>query len=344
MSPSERDLRAGGASSVRRIGAAAIASVLLGAACTGMSWYDDDCAITSSCPGNNCPGQCVPLPPLGFDGPALLWFGPPEDVPVCPTRAPQPVYLGHADLDTSNECPPCECSEPVCVLPSGAVASSLSCPGGGVTTSYSLASASGECTPLAPAPPDPLGSVSIEPVTVLPCEPVVPPVPAGGKMPSWGTIAKACAGEVVDTVCNDPRLTCVPTAAPPPAGFRQCIAWYHGGEPTCPTDYPDSFTFYGGVDEQRGCSACECTQLFPNQCEAQVLFYEDAACADLLGSMPAFTVPSCHDGMGPGAAIGSIQVTMAPDSEPGSCLPSGGVPTGQVVPVEPTTFCCQPLP
>ncbi len=27
------------------------------------------------------PGQCVRLPPLGFDGPALLWFGPAGEAP-----------------------------------------------------------------------------------------------------------------------------------------------------------------------------------------------------------------------------------------------------------------------
>ena len=27
-----------------------------------------------------CPGQCVALPPLGFDGPALLWVGPTAEV------------------------------------------------------------------------------------------------------------------------------------------------------------------------------------------------------------------------------------------------------------------------
>src|SRR4051794_3197101 len=35
-----------------------------------------------------CAGDCVPPAPLGWFGPALLWYGPPDQATDCPIAAP----------------------------------------------------------------------------------------------------------------------------------------------------------------------------------------------------------------------------------------------------------------
>ncbi|MCC6559589.1 MAG: hypothetical protein IT372_42265 [Polyangiaceae bacterium] len=327
-----------------RVTIALISAALLTGACN-LSWFTDDCAITSSCPGNNCPGQCVPLPPLGFDGPSLLWVGPESELPECPTDAPKRVYLGYGDVDDSAQCPSCACTEAACVLPSWVSADTLTCPGGGTTTEYTMpASWDGACTTVSPAPPAPVESLTTGPVAVRPCEPVAPGVPAGGapKLPP-PLMARACEGEVVDTVCNDPALTCVPAAKPPPPGFRQCISWIRDGAPSCPTDYPDPLTFYKDIRDTRLCSPCECTETSPSNCAAQVTFYEDSACMTFITTAnPIINASDCVPVV-PGSTPGSLNAAMVTD-EPGTCVASGGVLLGQVERIEPTTFCCQPLP
>ncbi|MCC6558211.1 MAG: hypothetical protein IT372_35145 [Polyangiaceae bacterium] len=322
---------------------AAVMVALLAGTCN-LSCFDDDCALTSTCPGDNCPGQCVPLPPIGFDSPALLWFGPETELPECPTDARARVYLGYGDVDDSGQCPSCACTAQACLFPSSMAASTLACPGGGTTTEYTMpATWAGGCIPLAPAPPAPLESLTIAPVAVRPCQPVGPEVPAGGapRFPP-PLIARACKGEVVDTVCNDPSLTCVPSAKPPPPGFRQCVAWLRDGEPVCPTEYPEPLTFYDDIQDTRSCSPCECTEVVPSNCLAKVTFYQDSSCTNSAGYADASSVPQCK-APNPGSTLGSIEAEMLVD-EPGSCVSSGGDQTGQVVRTRPTTFCCQPLP
>ncbi|MCC6555681.1 MAG: hypothetical protein IT372_22190 [Polyangiaceae bacterium] len=344
MSGPSGGLRDRRAPSVRRLGAVAIAVALLAGACN-LSWFNDDCALTSTCPGDNCPGQCVPLPPLGFDGPALLWVGPEDELPDCPTDAPSPFFLGKGDVDDSDQCPSCECTEEVCMLPSSVTASTLACPGGGTATEYTMpGSWAGACTPLAPAPPAPLASLTSAPVTVRPCEPVAAEVPAGGppRFPP-PLVAKACEGEVVDTVCNDPALTCVPSAKPPPPGFRQCIARDDGDEPPCPTAYPDKLTFYREIYDTRSCSPCECTEVSPSSCIAEVRFYEDSACNTLVAQAEPVLGASACAPANPGSTLGGVEAELLID-EPGACVASGGGQLGQVERIGRTVFCCQPLP
>ena len=45
-----------------------------------------------------CSGACVATPPLGWEGPALLWLGADGNAPVCPSNAPIGASLAHADL------------------------------------------------------------------------------------------------------------------------------------------------------------------------------------------------------------------------------------------------------
>ncbi|MCC6559278.1 MAG: hypothetical protein IT372_40665 [Polyangiaceae bacterium] len=325
--------------------------VLLGCAALAAGCFEDlslypaDCREIAACE-DPCPGECVPLPPLGFDGPALLWTGPPADLPAtCPPRAPKPVYTGFAGLDDSIQCPPCSCTEPVCVLPSGVTVTDLPLcntgPAATVTPYDAPAGWDGTCTSSGIIPADQVGSVSIAPATVRPCEPAAPEVPAIFEGLGWAQAALACAGEAIDNVCGDPGMTCLPTAEPPPPGFRQCILYLFDGEPDCPADFPEKHTFYKEkFDDTRACTACECIETQPSTCTASVAAYETTDCTGpVVGAVQA---GGCVDPP-VNVPIGSLEAAWDV-RDPGTCAPSGGAPIGEAKPVDPRRFCCQPPP
>jgi hypothetical protein len=322
---------------------------ILGAGCDAFSYYPEDCADELRCPGDPCPGECVPLPPLGFDGPALLWIGPEAAAPECPARAPKEVYVGHAGLEASYyECPSCECKQPTCEFPAGVTASNTAmCQGPGFTPLDAPAGWGGTCTAAAAViTSDDLRSVSIEPVTERPCEPVPPDVAHDAGPIGWGTLARACRGEAITTVCNDPGMTCLPSAEPPPPGFRQCIMYLRDGETQCPADYPERFDFYSSLEDTRNCTPCECTQTAPSQCIARVTAFQDETCtaaAELFSTLIAPGMPACNTFQIPSPELASMSAAWV-TYEPGTCKASGGEPVGEVVPIDPRIFCCQPPP
>ena len=326
-----------------------IASLMLFAisGCDALSYYSDDCTDVSECPGNACPGECVPLPPFGFDGPGLLWMGPEAEAPECPARAPVKVYDGHRGLNSTFECPSCECSQPTCQLPEGLIASNSNlCQGPEFTPLDAPTSWTGDCTVASDViTSSQLRSVSIKPTTERPCEPTYPTVPHNTSPTQWDLFARACRGEAIDTVCNDPGKTCLPSAEPPPPGFRQCIVYLGYGEPQCPAEYPDQFEFYTDAEDSRECTPCECTQTAPAQCEVLFSTYEDAECGQVLlsimmGSAPS---PACHPISVQSAELASMSAEWVTNT-PGSCAASGGKPVGEIKPIDPRTFCCQSPP
>jgi hypothetical protein len=311
---------------------------------------DDPCGngqpgYTCDDPCGECRGQCIPLPPLDFEGPMIVHIGAEQDAPECPAHAPVNAYEGFGDLrDETYYCPPCECSEPACVLPEGVTASPETCMqgAGGVTTSIEAPTGwQGECT--SPTTANNLGSVIIAPVTVLPCEPIVEVVPDWEFYSLWNTFARACKGQVDNGRCADPGLFCMPTAEPPPPGFRQCIAYIKDADPKCPNTYPDKFTFYAGAHDTRGCTECECQQQGQADCSALVSLHQTETCSSVFHSGLVGTQGElCGDVM-PGLQLRSIEASWSVN-EPGTCTPSGGVPVGEVMPEGPKVFCCQPPP
>src|SRR5262245_50202819 len=84
-----------------------------------------------SCPKDEtCPGQCVPIPPVLWTEPLLLWMGEEMLAPDCPLdRAGELVWQGYADLVDPPRCPTCECEPPTgeCGLPENLTASTKLC-------------------------------------------------------------------------------------------------------------------------------------------------------------------------------------------------------------------------
>ena len=303
---------------------------------------------------DECPGQCVRLPPLGFDGPALLWFGPAEEAPECPDRALARVFEGGDGIQNAPlNCTTCSCSQPACVFPNGATASNVSvCPNdppGATLTPYPApASWDGSCTSPGTVPADQLGSIAIAPVTEQPCAPVKDVPQKEQLAPGFTIRAVACAGDVLDGVCPDSSYICLPSAAPPPPGFRQCVMYLgpdDGIDPECPTDYPEQHVFYADVEDTRECTECTCTQTAPSECVARLTTFQDTTCdaASEILSVTIAELQSCADVALPNAELGSMEATWMVN-QPGSCEASGGKSIGEAKVTGSRTFCCQPPP
>jgi hypothetical protein len=301
-----------------------------------------------------CPGDCVRLPPLGFDGPALIWLGPAGEAPECPDRAPVRVFEGiHGIQDGPLNCPPCSCSQPTCNFPEGVIAGSGTCAGVGNTTPFPAPSSwDGSCTSAGVVSSSELGSVTISPVTQESCEPIIQVPEKPEAPPSFTAAVLGCAGDELDGVCPDPGFMCLPSAAPPPPGFRQCIMYLGPDDASdlqqCPVDYPEQHVFYAGVEDTRECRECTCAQTAASECTAWVSTYDGSTCEP--GSLLATSlvaigspIPACTNIAVPDAELRSIQATWQTNN-PGACEADGGDTIGHAQPTGARRFCCQPPP
>lgn len=341
------------------LGASALLVALLGGGCGDPIVIDltscEEPYPDPSCPKppghveeETCPGQCVPIPPVDWTDPLLLWTGDELLAPECPAdRAGQIVYEGHADPVDAPACPECTC-EPAtgeCGLPSILTVSSGLCGQPGME--YDLSGLDADSTVCntengVAAGNDPQ-SVTIGPLTVMEsgCEPPETPPPLGNDAASWKTYGRACRG-VAFPPCLDPNLLCVPTAAPPPEGFSQCI--YREGDHECPQVYSEKRLFFNDVTDTRSCAPCACGAPTGSVCSATVPLYQDVMCSAFVTELnPDSLGPTCINLTPPpqGQALLGKSVTDI-TFQPGSCPPSGGEPVGSADLMGPSTFCCQP--
>jgi hypothetical protein len=293
----------------------------------------------------DCPGQCVPIPPADWtQRPVLLWFGDPAQAPICPERAPQQYYVGHADLIAPNECDECTCTDPACVLPSGLSASnSLMCQGPIFAPLDTPEGWDGSCVAPGSVSSNQLDSLSFAPLTLSPCVPGAPSIPKKRQPARWGTFAVACIGGF--STCRDPGEYCVPSTEPSPPKFQQCIKYtgQYQADASCPGDYPESHIFYDKFDDARSCTPCTCGAAIGSECSALVSAYQDDGCSALVTTnLVELTGSICVD-IAPGAGLASLSAVMVNNS-PGTCAPAGGLPLGEAIPQNSHLFCCRSPP
>ncbi len=307
-------------------------------------------------------GECIKMGPADFTHSAvLLWMGAEEEKPsACPERANAEFYEGYGDLEVAVECQTCSCGPANCIMPNAMNVDPVHFCQGANAISYAAPTIwDGSCVSPSVLPAGSFSSIKLNPATVSPCEPIgdpAPKVPGFAPGPSsftngvyWGTSAKACQGEASGK-CESAGDLCLPTAEPPPPGFRQCVQYTlpvdESALPTCPESFPNQFVFYSGWKGNTECSAYECGDPVGSQCNAVFSAYQDPACIGQ--QMPLFKdIPSgaanCIDYPGASPALGSMQAKWA-TNEPGTCEPSGGKMIGEVKGVDPRLFCCQEPP
>lgn len=290
-------------------------------------------------PCDPCPeGECVPLPALGWEGPALLWTGLEADAPACPGEAPATVYEGRDGL-APPRCLPCMCEPAPCALPAAAAASAEACTPGAEVSGQALSIPdgwAGACVEQTGIPIAMGESLRMAATTLGPCAPVLGPVPASGSF-QWATFARACQTAEAGPACLDRAQRCAPRSG---GGFRQCV-FKDGDEPLCPIGYPERRVFYRGTKGDLDCSPCTCGPPQGGNCKATLVGSSDGGCAsELVAGVAVQDQPQCHHAM-LGGTIRGLSASWEVN-EPGGCEPGGGDPQGVVEADGPSTFCCVP--
>ena len=305
---------------------------------------------SSSAIGPLCAGECAPLGPAEWSGPALVWMGKPSEAPECPASAPVVGELGSNDLTAPLVCGACSCGPPSgsCGLPTVLTAASTGCSGAapGVTHTAFDAPAgwSGSCnaTSSIAANQKCNGVNCVQSLTVAPLTLIESPCGAStGPRRSelthaWGAVARSCNG-IIEGTCEGAGELCSPVAEP---GLLRCIS--RDGDHACPGSYPDRHVFFESFTDTRSCSPCGCSAPAGSTCTALVSAYGDSACSALIGAVTVdASGPACLDVLPSGAALGS-KLAKEPHYVPGVCQVSGGAGTGVALPTNPSTICCLP--
>jgi hypothetical protein len=284
----------------------------------------------------------VPIPPVLWTDPLLLWTGEELMAPECPRdRAGMIVYEGHADPIDPPACPECTCELPAgeCELPADLTASTGFCGEAGMHYDFSGLDPMG-CNQDHPV----IGLADLKSVTVGAlimtesgcASTVLPPPPKSGAT-SWKTYARACRG-VAFPPCLDPSFLCAPTAEPPPEGFSQCV--YRQGNHECPPEYPDKRVFFDGMTDTRTCSPCSCGDPIGSFCSAVVSVYQGDLCTTLVEPLGVDSIaPSCDNIVPVPALLGKKVEDVT--YQPGACPASGGELVGSPDFGGESTFCCQ---
>ncbi|AKT41514.1 uncharacterized protein CMC5_057220 [Chondromyces crocatus] len=272
------------------------------------------------------------MSPLGWEGPVWLWSGPEAEAPPCPTDVPDLVFEGHAGLQARGDCGTCACTQPECKLPSGVGITQTDCSGTFIEVLPPL-DWDGSCLPIPSVKKatgvDFWGSSRSE------CLPVLP-TPEKSSSISWDIFARACARPAAPASisCSTEIERCSPEG-----GFQLCV--FSEVEAThCPSAYPEMHRFYRGIVDGTSCSPCHCAAPERSDCGVFVALSSDSACHErILGTTVGHDDGACQMIPSPRDFRGIVAEVRS--SEPGQCTPLGGELIGDVVPAEPTTFCCR---
>jgi hypothetical protein len=283
-----------------------------------------------------CGLACVAASTAGWAGPLALYVGPTgqgASPPCGPGFDATSAFDGFGELTAPTPtCSACSCT-PSVVTCAGPVLSFFADDGCATPVGSITASSSCQTTPF-----------TAQSVTIGGA------MPSGGSCgstggaltsaaPSWAQAVRACAPSAVpaSTGC-DAGLVCAPAPAAP-FSTRPCVM-QAGMATACPPEYPTGpQTFFTGIDDQRGCTACQCAGPTGAQCTIGSPALDVSVtpgCSVTTGTLDA---PSaCTQFQGPEFVTLARQPTL---TSPGSCaVAGGGTPTGGVTAAGATSFCC----
>jgi hypothetical protein len=310
-----------------------------------MNGRDDDGDNLLDCADPDCNAgfACTPPAPAGWLGPAALWQG--TDVPpftLCPDNGyQQPLGGGWVGIIAD----PAECADCTCGAPEGVFCAASfnfhdqsSC--GGQTLQTSISANYCQAIRLR------FDAKSVRwesaPARGGACRPgtdgdsTLPPV-------RWSNYAAACYNPRPGGGCSSG--SCLPRPAPP-FGVATCIT--QTGDVACPSPYTQRYLYYGGVLDNRSCSACSCASPSGGACAGSAVFASNDTCSS--DRVTLATVGTCAE-LGsdptppdpPSLHSRSVIYTANPTNG-GTCTPSGGAPVGSAEATNPITYCCMSAP
>lgn len=294
-------------------------------------------------------GTCAVLPD-GWE-PVVLASGAMVVLPECPASAPNQLFQGSSVPGPDPSCPTCSCDPPVgaCKPPTTWTVGSSACVGNDVWTNFNPPAAwNGSCASNTAIAEGTLcgGKPCVASITIS--APVIEEEPCVAHMnvPSldipkakadqpYITDGRACSGAKWPS-CAAAGEVCVP---PMPAPFAACLM--HEGDVLCPNGWNSKQVLYGAMDDQRFCTECSCLPSTGATCSMKLQVFSDVNCAttrlevDVSTAMGAQCFPLMS-----GVALAGKSADVL-EYKSGSCEPTGGVLSGDLVLDDARTFCCR---
>ena len=239
---------------------------------------------------------CVPTIPPD-------WIGPLVVADACPPEFPSSDAVLNSGLVPGV--PVCDCS---CIVAS--VQCQLFFENNGV-----------DFDPMGSCDDPPFDDECLSAIVVASCDQSFVDMPATA---SWSSTANACGGGTAGASCDGG--TCFPDVAP------LCIR--HDGDQECPAGFDDRTVYFGGFDDTRACSGCNCTPS-GQACEIDI-----EVCSVGFFDVTLFSGGECQQ-LNTSDGDGVTLLSTAIDDQ-GSCVAGSGDGqlSGDVVEASPITVCC----
>jgi hypothetical protein len=302
---------------------------------------DDDSDGMVDCADSDCvPGfECVEAAPNGWQGYFRVNTSAyPSPSPACPDGSqPQTLFEGPVPA----ACTACTCGDvenATCTAPPIAVwDGSANCQGGTMFDVTPVVE-DGMCFNIPDAPAANRSARLTGASTLMAagmCQ------SAGGAVMGaepWMNQEDVCGATMTGGGGCGNQMACVPKGGGNYTG-PVCIRQNGGG--SCPNAYPNTITAAMGEIDNRDCTDCQCGNPTNVTCAGgSYTIYDADGCTGnpntVIDSMVCTDVTSLLDNN-----TGSFLLTTAPQATGGMCAPSGGQPTGAVVPQGPVKICCQ---
>ena len=292
---------------------------------------DDDGDGAIDCADTECGGFACVARPEGWEGPGILYEGPPDLFPGCPAELPDEAYSGFLEAaQDDGACAACTCSAPT-VTCTPANMNLYGNPNCGQNQGSAPQNVIGACFDVT-LPGNVNAARAANPqITTSAC------VPAGGELeagpPAAASVGRVCAAALGGGCTGDGEV-CAPAEVDAPFVGKVCV-WQSGaqGAQDCPAPFTEQHVYASELIDNRACTACSCGDVEAT-CTVTTIVYSDNACMNELAQIPNDN--TCT------VITGTQSVRVVRDVN-GMCPPSGGELTGQVeLGPEQTTVCCLP--
>lgn len=328
-----------------------------------LNGVDDDDDVLADCADPDCAVEfdCVTPVPEGWEGPYLVATAPTEGaLPVCPDGWAAEAERHQTVVNAGPlSCSDCACNAPTgvgCTLPSVIKIGTNTCEdpaGPGFRGDIEMPSSAAWGTCFTESGYGALSGCGGLTTSCLDSAYI-------DALPQVETLGAGCAATGGDVVSGDTAsfatkmLACVQDAAgsglcadgesclqKPKSPFfsRYCVA--KDGTESCPqgVGWSQSYVFFEGLEDTRGCSECTCGAVTGATCDASIRLYSssDGSCS---GAMAQIDEGTTCDTTNPGTGVFDRRVDV--NLVAGACSPASAVsPTGTVTAIGARTYCCE---